>query len=201
MKFLVRCIKNTKTSPQKAEIKALTEMMVKASEDSFEPVRNSAFEGLGTMMKVIGEKAMNTFLEGLDDIKKGKIKEYYDKAEVKIKFSTAKKPPPAAAPSKGDAPKGKPAGKSAEKPAAKKEAVRHSFGIVNFICINIIVKYFNSFCPLWGICFEGFCTQEGSCKTGRPSKKSSASKSLECCCSSSKKGRKGERRNYHIQIF
>ncbi|GET04485.1 microtubule associated protein [Rhizophagus clarus] len=119
MKFLVRCIKNTKTSPQKAEIKSLTEMMVKASEDSFEPVRISAFEGLGTMMKVIGEKAMNTFLEGLDDIKKGKIKEYYDKAEVKIKFSTAKKPPPpTAAPSKGDAPKGKPAAK----PAAKKEA-------------------------------------------------------------------------------
>ncbi|CAB4441999.1 unnamed protein product [Rhizophagus irregularis] len=112
MKFLVKCIKNTRTSPQKAEIKALTEMMVKASEDSFEPVRNSAFEGLGTMMKVIGEKAMNTFLEGLDDIKKGKIKEYYDKAEVKIKFSAAKKPPPPAA-----APKGKPA----EKPAAKKK--------------------------------------------------------------------------------
>ncbi|RIA95528.1 armadillo-type protein [Glomus cerebriforme] len=119
MKWLVRCIKNTKTSPQKAEIKSLTEMMVKASEDSFEPVRVSAFEGLGTMMKVIGEKAMNTFLEGLDDIKKGKIKEYYDKAEVKIKFSAAKKPPPAAASSKGDAPKGKPAEK---KSAAKKEA-------------------------------------------------------------------------------
>lgn len=145
MKFLVRCIKNTKTSPQKAEIKALTEMMVKASEDSFEPVRNSAFEGLGTMMKVIGEKAMNTFLEGLDDIKKGKIKEYYDKAEVKIKFSTAKKPPPpAAAPSKGDAPKGK--------PAAKKEAVRHSFGIVNFICINII-KIFQLILPFMGNLF------------------------------------------------
>lgn len=201
MKFLVRCIKNTKTSPQKAEIKSLTEMMVKASEDSFEPVRISAFEGLGTMMKVIGEKAMNTFLEGLDDIKKGKIKDYYDKAEVKIKFSTAKKPPPpAAAPSKGNAPKGK----SAEKPAAKKEAVRHSFGIVNFMCINIIVKYFNSFCPLWGICFEGFCTQEGSCKTGRPSKKSSSGKSPECseCCrTSSKEGRKGEGRSYQIQIY
>lgn len=193
MKFLVKCIKNTRTSPQKAEIKALTEMMVKASEDSFEPVRISAFEGLGTMMKVIGEKAMNTFLEGLDDIKKGKIKEYYDKAEVKIKFSAAKKPPPPAA-----APKGKPA----EKPAAKKkEAVRHIFGIVNFICINIIVRYFNSFCPLWGICFEGFCTQEGSCKTGRPSKKSSTSKSLECRRRTSKKGRKSEGRNYHIQIF
>ena len=120
MKWLVRCIKNTKIAPQKAEIKSLTEMMVKASEDSFEPVRISAFEGLGTMMKVIGEKAMNTYVEGLDDIKKGKIKEYYDKAEVKIKFSAAKKPPPqAVAPS---APKGK--------PAAKKGAVRHSFGIL-----------------------------------------------------------------------
>jgi cytoskeleton-associated protein 5 len=117
-------------------------MMVKASEDSFEPVRNSAFEGLGTMMKVIGEKAMNTFLEGLDDIKKGKIKEHYDKAEVKIKFSAAKKPPPPAAESsKGDAPKKK----SAEKSTAKKETVRHSFGIVNFNFVNIIINIFNSF--------------------------------------------------------
>jgi len=133
MKWLVRCIKNTKVAPQKAEIKSLTEMMVKASEDSFEPVRNSAFEGLGTMMKVIGEKAMNTFLEGLDDIRKGKIKECYEKAEVKVKFSAVKKPPPpAAAPSKTDAPKGK--------PVAKKEAVRHILGIVNLICIDIVIE-------------------------------------------------------------
>ncbi|CAI2189255.1 12155_t:CDS:10, partial [Funneliformis geosporum] len=113
MKWLVRCIKNTKIAPHKAEIKSLTEMMVGASEDSFEPVRNSAFEGLGTMMKVIGEKAMNTFLEGLDDIKKGKVKECYEKAEVQVKFSAAKKPPP---PPKSDAPKGK----SSRKPVAKK---------------------------------------------------------------------------------
>ena len=83
---------------------------------------NGAVRKVIAMMKVIGEKAMNTYVEGLDDIKKGKIKECYDKAEVKIKFSTAKKPPPpTAAPSKGDAPKGK------EKPPAKKESVCHSF--------------------------------------------------------------------------
>ncbi|CAI2179034.1 13105_t:CDS:10 [Funneliformis geosporum] len=114
MKWLVRCIKNTKIAPQKAEIKSLTEMMVKASEDSFEPVRNSAFEGLGTMMKVIGEKTMNTFLEGLDDIKKGKVKEFYEKAEVKVKYSAPAKKPPA----KADAHKGKSSGKA----VTKKEA-------------------------------------------------------------------------------
>ncbi|CAG8638343.1 14946_t:CDS:10, partial [Gigaspora margarita] len=93
MKWLVRCLKNTKVAPNKAEIKSLIEMMVKASEDSFEPVRVSAAEGLGTMMKVIGEKAMNPFIEGLDDIKKSKIKEFFEKAEVKVKATAAKRPP------------------------------------------------------------------------------------------------------------
>ncbi|KAG9290927.1 hypothetical protein G9A89_011077 [Geosiphon pyriformis] len=97
MKWLVRCLKNTKIAPNKGEIKSLTEMMVKSSEDSFEPVRVAAFEGLGTLMKVIGEKAMNPFLEGLDDLKKGKIKEFFEKAEVKVKVSIARKPPVPAA--------------------------------------------------------------------------------------------------------
>ncbi|CAJ0826900.1 1337_t:CDS:10, partial [Entrophospora sp. SA101] len=114
MKWLTRCLKTTLVAPNKAEIKTLIEMMVKASEDSFEPVRVAAFEGLGTIMKVISEKAMNPYLEGLDDIKKGKIKEFYEKAEVKAKVTVKKPPPPAvAAPSKPT--------KSA-KFAAKKEA-------------------------------------------------------------------------------
>ncbi|CAG8714523.1 7634_t:CDS:10, partial [Racocetra persica] len=101
MKWLVRCLRNTKLAPNKAEIKSLTEMMVKASEDSFEPVRLSAAEGLGTMMKVIGEKAMNPFIEGLDDIKKSKIK---DKKDEKTEPKKAAEPPktskPAAQPPK-----------------------------------------------------------------------------------------------------
>ncbi|CAG8440367.1 2083_t:CDS:10, partial [Acaulospora morrowiae] len=119
MKWLVRCLKNTKVAPNKAEIKSLNEMMVKESENSFEPVRVAAFEGLGTMMKVIGEKSMNPYTENLDDIRKGKIKEFFEKAEVKVKVTTAKKPPPAAA-----APaKGKPVPKaSVKKDDAKKDA-------------------------------------------------------------------------------
>ncbi|CAG8557067.1 17160_t:CDS:10, partial [Dentiscutata erythropus] len=105
-------------NPQ-GEIKALIEMMVKASEDSFEPVRVSAAEGLGTMMKVIGEKAMNPFIEGLDDIKKGKIKEAFEKAEVKVKATNAKRPPPAAAPTQ--TPKAKPAAKVGAKKDKKDE--------------------------------------------------------------------------------
>lgn len=127
MKWLVRCLKNTKVAPNKSEIKSLIEMMVKASEDSFEPVRVSSFEGLGTMMKVIGEKAMNPYLEGLDDIKKGKIKEFFDKAEVKIKVTTAKRPPPA---SSGAAPKGKNAA------AAKKEKDDANVNRLQIILLN-----------------------------------------------------------------
>ncbi|CAG8439476.1 8530_t:CDS:10 [Diversispora eburnea] len=117
MKWLVRCLKSAKVAPNKAEIKSLIEMMVKSSEDSFEPVRVAAFEGLGTIMKVIGEKTMNPFLEGLDDIRKVKIKEFFDKAEVKIKVSTAKRPPPPV--SSSPAPKGK---KDEPKKAAPKTA-------------------------------------------------------------------------------
>ncbi|CAG8507139.1 14043_t:CDS:10, partial [Dentiscutata heterogama] len=123
MKWLVRCLRNTKVAPNKGEIKALIEMMVKASEDSFEPVRVSAAEGLGTMMKVIGEKAMNPFIEGLDDIKKGKIKEFFEKAEVKVKATNPKRPP-AAAPAPAQTPKAKPATKVGAKKDKKDEETK-----------------------------------------------------------------------------
>jgi len=46
-------------------------------------VREASAEAIGTIMKVIGEKAMNPYLNDIDSLKLAKIKEYYEKAQVK----------------------------------------------------------------------------------------------------------------------
>ncbi|RCH82175.1 stu2 protein, partial [Rhizopus azygosporus] len=90
-------------------------------------------EGLGTMMKLLGEKPMLAFTDGLDDIKMGKIKEFYEKVTVKAKApkKPAAPPPkkPAAAPpakktaSKTAPPKRKPPARLAGAASAKKPAL------------------------------------------------------------------------------
>lgn len=89
MRWLVRCLKNTKSAPNKAEIKTLADAMIAGLEDAFEPVRTAAAEGLGTLMKVVGERTMNPFMDGMDDLRKAKVKEFYDSAEVKYKPAAA----------------------------------------------------------------------------------------------------------------
>ncbi|CAG8499882.1 1285_t:CDS:10, partial [Ambispora leptoticha] len=113
MKWLVRCLKNTKIAPTKSEIKALAEMMVKSSEDSFEPVRVAAFEGLGTLMKrppVVSEppKAKPAAKPPADDAPK--------KAPPAKKPAPTKKPAPSAAKKTGKTPA------AAAPPPAKKGA-------------------------------------------------------------------------------
>ncbi|SNX84562.1 related to STU2 - Microtubule-associated protein (MAP) of the XMAP215/Dis1 family [Melanopsichium pennsylvanicum] len=106
IRFLVRCLRTTKVAPAKADIKPIGDALVTAMADGSPDVRDAGAAGLGTLMKLIGERPMNLFLEGLDDIKKGKIQEEYKTAEVKVKMggaaassSTAPaRRPPAAAP-------------------------------------------------------------------------------------------------------
>lgn len=94
LKFLIRCLRTTKESPLKPEAKSIADAATKLLSDSVEATRSGGAEVLGTLMKIIGERAMNPYMEGLDDIRKTKIKEYCDKAVVKAKV----KPKPAAAP-------------------------------------------------------------------------------------------------------
>lgn len=96
MKFLVRCLRTTRDVPSKSEIPTIVEAGKKLLSESSEVLRSGGAEVLGTVMKIIGERAMNPHMEGLDDIRKAKIKEFYDKAEVKAK-DKPKPPPPAAA--------------------------------------------------------------------------------------------------------
>ncbi|KAK1147634.1 hypothetical protein N8T08_000976 [Aspergillus melleus] len=96
LKFLIRCLRTTRDVPAKAEVKSIAEAGTKLLTDSSEVNRAGGAEVLGTLMKIMGERAMNPYLDGLDDIRKTKIKEFFDTAEVKAK----ERPKPVAAPPK-----------------------------------------------------------------------------------------------------
>lgn len=85
VKFLIRCLKSTRDVPDKGEVKAISEASTKLLTDSDQVTRAGGAEALGTLMKIMGERAMNPFMEGLDGIRKSKIKEYFETAEVKAK--------------------------------------------------------------------------------------------------------------------
>ncbi|KAF2674709.1 ARM repeat-containing protein [Microthyrium microscopicum] len=113
-RFLTRCLKTTRDAPQPPEVKAIADASIKLLTESQEVQRNAGAEVLGTLWKIMGDRAMGPHLNDLDEIRKTKIKEFCEAAEVKAKV----KPPKAAPPPK--APPGKrPVGK---KPAAAKKA-------------------------------------------------------------------------------
>ncbi|EEP80564.1 conserved hypothetical protein [Uncinocarpus reesii 1704] len=85
LKFLIRCLRNTRDVPSKAETKSIAEAATKLLTESSEVTRSGGAEILGTLMKIMGERAMNPYLDGLDDIRKTKIKEFFDTAQVKAK--------------------------------------------------------------------------------------------------------------------
>jgi cytoskeleton-associated protein 5 len=105
IKLLTSCLTKIRQPPGKGEIKALAELMLKTIDDADGATREFSAEGLGTLTKVVGEKAMAPFTEKLDDIKTAKVKEACDKAVVKAKPAgppKAARPAPAAAPPKVD---------------------------------------------------------------------------------------------------
>jgi hypothetical protein len=112
MRFLIRCLRTTKEVPSKPEQKNIADASAKLLTDTSAPMRDCAAESMGTLMKIIGERAMNPYMEGLDDIRKTKIKEFFDTAQVKAKD----KPKPVAPP---PAPKAAPPRKLGAKPGAK----------------------------------------------------------------------------------
>lgn len=119
MKFLIRCLRTTRDAPSKPEVASIVEASKKLLSEGVESLRSGGAEILGTVMKIMGERAMGPHLEGLDDIRKTKIKEYFETAEVKAKDKP--KPPPAAA-----APRQAPAATAPRKvlAGAKKPAVK-----------------------------------------------------------------------------
>ncbi len=99
LKFLIRCLKITREAPSRPETKSIAEAATKLLTDSVEATRAGGAEVLGTLMKIMGERVMGPYLEGLDDIRKTKIKENCDAAQVKAKDKPKPvAPPPKAAP-------------------------------------------------------------------------------------------------------
>ena len=99
LKFLIRCLKTTREAPSRPETKSIAEAATKLLTESTEATRSGGAEVLGTLMKIMGERAMGPYMEGLDDIRKTKIKEYFDAAQVKAKDKPKPvAPPPKAAP-------------------------------------------------------------------------------------------------------
>jgi hypothetical protein len=114
-RFLIRCLKTTRDAPAAAEVKSIAEAATKLLTESQEVQRSAGAEVLGTLWKIMGDRNMNAHLDGLDDIRKAKIKEFHDAAEVKAKFKPKAAPPPkAAAPPAGKKPL------SGKRPAPKK---------------------------------------------------------------------------------
>ncbi|KAI0534850.1 armadillo-type protein [Xylaria digitata] len=96
MKFLVRCLRTTRDVPSKQEVSSIVEAAKKLLSESSEGLRSGGAEVLGTVMKIVGERAMNPHMEALDDIRKTKVKEFFEKAEVKAKDKPKPTPAPAA---------------------------------------------------------------------------------------------------------
>ncbi|CAH8557444.1 unnamed protein product [Dicrocoelium dendriticum] len=77
-------------------LKAFTVPLCETSKDTVGDVRENSFSALGTAMKVVGAKQIEPFLNDLDALRMGKIKEYCEKATQQQPPAPAK--PASAAP-------------------------------------------------------------------------------------------------------
>lgn len=120
--FLARALTRTQpTALNKKLLKLLATSLVKTLNESDPTVRDSSAEALGTLMKLMGDKAVTPLLAEVDPLKMGKIKECHDKAEIKIKVAGPKKEArPASAPqAKAPAPGKVTAGSAEPKPVTR----------------------------------------------------------------------------------
>ena len=97
-RFLIRCLKTTRESPTPPEAKMVAEAATKLLTESQEAQRSVGAECLGVLWKIMGDRIMTPHFEGLDEIRKNKIKEHLESAEVKSKYKPKAAAPPKAAP-------------------------------------------------------------------------------------------------------
>ncbi|KAK3640078.1 hypothetical protein LTR56_012053 [Elasticomyces elasticus] len=96
-RFLVRALKSVKEAPTIEQTKELAEGGKKLLTESAPGLRDAGAEVLGVLWRIMGDRNMLVFFEGLDEIKKGKIKEFCDAAEVRAKWKPKTAPAPKAA--------------------------------------------------------------------------------------------------------
>jgi len=85
LKFLGRCFTSASSPIQPAQIKPMAESLAILLEDGFEGARNEAATCLGCLMKMVGERPLNATMDTLQDMRKAKVKEAFEKAVVKCK--------------------------------------------------------------------------------------------------------------------
>nr|XP_058951305.1 cytoskeleton-associated protein 5-like isoform X2 [Pocillopora verrucosa] len=120
VRFLVRSFsKSTPAAMPKTFLKPVCSSLLKRMDDTVAPVRDATAEALGTLLKVMGERPLNPYIEQLDKIKMDKVKECAEKAEVSaVPMSAASKPASAGTTSTDGAKKeAAPAKKPASKPS------------------------------------------------------------------------------------
>lgn len=99
--FLARAFARTQPAAlNKKLIKAYTTALLKTLNESDPTVRDCSAEALGTLLKLLGEKAVNPHLVDVDALKMAKIKECSEKAEIFVKSAAPKKERPTTAPVK-----------------------------------------------------------------------------------------------------
>ncbi|OCF75746.1 microtubule Associated protein [Kwoniella mangroviensis CBS 8886] len=92
LKFLLRSLQTTTEAPGKDQIKPIAESLVSLLGDGAEPVRTNAAECLGTMMKILGERVFNPFIEGVGELQMTKVRDAFGRAEIKYRAGGAAKP-------------------------------------------------------------------------------------------------------------
>ncbi|XP_064399412.1 cytoskeleton-associated protein 5-like isoform X3 [Halichondria panicea] len=114
--FLCRCYQQcTPAMVPKPFLKALAPLTAQKLDDTTPLVREAAQEALGTMLRVVGDRPMNQYLEGVDKGKMAKIQEHRESVSLKIQTGIIPSPMKGQAAAGGgkEPPKGK-------KPEAKK---------------------------------------------------------------------------------
>ncbi|PIA19092.1 ARM repeat-containing protein [Coemansia reversa NRRL 1564] len=84
-RLLQRCFAVVPTRPGKGDVKRYADQLKVGLDDGDAGVREAAAECLGTLSKLVTAKVLEPFIEGVDNIKKGKINEYAEKATVEAK--------------------------------------------------------------------------------------------------------------------
>ncbi|RDX56874.1 ARM repeat-containing protein [Lentinus brumalis] len=92
LKFIARCLSTSPAPIPGPQIKPLSDALSSLLEDSFEGARNEAAVCLGTLMKMVGKRALNAVVDNLSDVRKAKVEEAFESATVKAKAGSAPAP-------------------------------------------------------------------------------------------------------------
>lgn len=95
--YLCRCLLSTKEPVQESEVSTIMSVGQKLLADSQEPVRQSATQMVGTLMKLTGQRPLKPYLEKVDDNRKAKVMKVYETVQVNLKptaVPTKNQPPP-----------------------------------------------------------------------------------------------------------